>query len=392
MFLFLATIAITVAITLSTDASDAKCEFSMTKNAPKTRHRCPVETSIKLEKIFGKAIDEKCRGRMLTIHDNILIVGDSIDKQLFHMLAWVQGDFRRTPESLLLSTSGKGISNERLEKELTPVGFRLHSGGTIIFCRDDLRRSFGGYSGHGFTRNPHFGLFRNISSVGTWSDGDCLPDKLGRVANVTVHHVFIGGNRHNFYKQEKGRMLFMNDLQRVVTFWSEYLQLVSASWARLGQEYPGHERKKDITLTFTTIPPTNLIENKLRMWMNAYMLTAAQSLPPVSRLNKGKGVLDIATYGEELLESNAQRLGVPGLDPYLVVGPNYRMAGACDIREEDFVRYSHNLTSQTLTPVSTTDFLKRPCPKEPFLMIEGTHFCPAAVVKWGNSLVDMIWT
>jgi len=235
-------VSVTVAAAATKEAAE-DCSFTLSrKDVPKTRHRCPESDSLAIEALLGRASLETCAApssshvrHPFTAGHNVLIVGDSLEKQLFHTILFTQGQFGSFPDSLLLNTPGGGGGGAAgsaaptprplvaAEPELTPVVMRVPGGGKVIWCRDNLRTSFGGNSGYVRGRWHQDGVIpRNLSSVGQWGVSDCFPRLDGTLAalpGVPITHMFLGGVRHNAYVGNVGIKAFRRDLGNVLALY-----------------------------------------------------------------------------------------------------------------------------------------------------------------------------
>jgi len=335
---------------------------------PRPRHKCSDANIKDIEGMWGKSFNEQCNPeRHLTSSHNVLVVGDSVDLQLFHAISIVNG---AKPSQIWV------VRQHPFKARAMIVAVKVPAGGTILFCRDDLLKSFDRY------KTPVGALPWDAHST----DTQCFLDEFGRFPltadkNISIQHVVLGGGRHNFYTSRKeGTSRLVTDLDGLWKYLDKYLASLLIP--------PRDNERHAVTFAVATIPPYNGLENEVRLNFNRIISSAAKV--------KGHQVLDIAEVMENVLQRNALRLHLSANDAFKEVGPAWRLAGSClalASLPSTTSSGTYNTENKNMIVGDKKGGL-RSCLEgvgNPFIMIDGTHFCPAITARWGTVLNNMIF-
>ena len=384
------------------------------------RHGCSATARKELRRLWNasrwwRESQNTCR----RLERTVLVVGDSVDTQLFHAIEHAVGQTTRSilrrgggnggsgsssggggisaisSSSRIILGIARGVGRPNEERVLSHVD-PSRGGGAVAFCRDNS----GGIKSLSLLQNNNSNN-KNINASSS-PPPQCCEDIFAtrRVLNRTVDYAVVGLGRYRHPKR-----------------------LTDATYAKDVDRLLSAVRAAGVEPIFKTIPATNLLadgEVAFRRRLNALGEAVA------AKLNVTVARLHLLT--DRLLLENARRLALPDppTDAFRPVGPRFLLAGACrvsslspkaekpmkaapganatggggnnnnnnkngggsnknndDINDNDNGGGSGGRWKRCSTPEAKSK-------SDHLLMRDGAHWCPDAIAGWGAVVLDAV--
>ena len=306
-------------------------------DALETMHKCPAASIAQLAARYRNASwwrdDARCAARRL--ERTLLVLGDSVDTQLFHSLEHAVG--QSNPATRGPRTTVRAEPPSR-EMETLSVARDDRGGGALVFCRDDGLRS---------------ALSANASRVPA-RFRPCEAWRSGRMHGRAIDFATVGLGR--WYNGDtrtwrpRGRFAVSNETERA---------RLLAGYERKARALVARLRAAGIAPIWTTLPACNMVGDDARRALNRLGARVARAL--------GVPVAPLGEWSEALVQDNAARVGVPPAGAFREVGPRRMLAGACGE-----------------APAANASCAR------PFLMADGAHWCSPVTLPWGELVLRAI--
>ena len=315
-------------------------------DALETMHKCPAAALANLAERYRNASwwhdDARCATRRL--ERTLLVLGDSVDTQLFHSLEHAVGQSNpatRGPRRVLRADTGSAAARGR-ELETLSVVRDDRGGGALIYCRDDGLRS---------------ALSANVSSLdipyrfrpcAAWRARGRLHGREVEFATVGLGRWYGGDTstwkphgRYERTRDEAGRARLL------------------AAYERKARVLVARLRAAGIAPIWTTLAACNMVADDARRALNRIGTRVARDL--------GVPLVPLGEWTEALVQDNAALVGLPRAGAFREVGPRRMLAGACGE-----------------APAANASCA------QPLLMVDGAHWCTPVTLPWGELVLQTI--
>jgi hypothetical protein len=338
---------------------------------PFYKHVCYREVSAAITRLhpMTQTLNETCLHR-LPFNSNILIIGDSVDYQLWLTMTFVHA---------------RGV----LPAVLKPIQKSHHTltmikipgtNNQIFFCRDDYLAMLSEketIASMSMTDRLAKGRMEIQQRDGSSTKSACSLDAQGKFQSQKIHHLVVGGSRH-----------FFKDATNAVTrraAMTQYMGSVIRVRRKLIQTINVATNRPHLVLV--SICPTDLVGDEVRKIVNEKIKQLAVNDNYKDHFQTS--VLDLSNYTETLLQNNfAMKSGGIGEDKRHM----YTQVEVPSVKEyQTSFSSSASINRTRLTKVFEASLSPDSKAKDvALLMIDATHFCPAAINKFGNMLTDII--
>ena len=312
---------------------------------------------------------------------NVLVLGDSVDVQLFHAIEHATAAGRASRAGL--ARTGEVGSGWRWSpgfaevkgKEAAVVRYAPErGGGALVFCRDETFESLDG-------RAPAPPSDEARRSLGRWPDlpaGTCAAwrgDPRRELFGVRVDVVVFGSDarytRRSIYDDEIGVLGPHENLDRRADRVARHVRAV---------------REAGAEPVIRGIPPTNLLWDSSRRAVNARMQDVARK--------QRVAYVNLERFGEAALERAARRSNVSAAYAFVEIPPSQYLGGLCPepLQFPNGTRLEATFADLPLPRAAYRAIEARPtCPRRtPTIMADDTHWMPQVFAFWGQIAVRAI--
>lgn len=281
---------------------------------------------------------------------NVLVLGDSVDVQLFHAIEHATAAGRAS--RAYLPGGGEWAAGvPRLWKGDESVVVRL-AGGAIVFCRDNAFWSLDG---------------GNATGTGRGLDHPCAAWRghAGREIFGVRVDVVVFGDDARYTRSRIEDKAYIGDLDQRAHRLERRIRAVRDAGAEP---------------VIRGIPPTNLLWDGARRPINSRMRQVAR--------DSRAAYVNLERFGEAVIEHAARRSNVSAAYAFVEIArPLHSLGGACPkpLSYPAAPRLEATFADVPLPRATYPDYKSRPiCPAGSPIMADGTHWMPHVYAFWGQ--------